>query len=287
MTDAKMIVRQPGGWLKSHGLGNDYIVLNSRTLGFELVKEDVIRICDTHYGIGSDGILLKEDSDRANFGLKIYNPDGSMAEKSGNGLRIFADYLYSMDFTDELSFSIEVGGAVVKCDIGIGTNNERDSIAVDIGGASFIPKQVPVICDKDEALDIELILDGDNYMFSAVSVGNPHAVCIVEDVTKVDVCGLGPLVENHEIFPNRTNVQFAQVLDRDNVQIEIWERGAGYTLASGTSSCGVVSVLYKKGLVGNHVKVHMPGGVLEVDIDEEFNLRLTGPVKKTACGVLL
>ena len=192
-----------------------------------------------------------------------------------------------MGYTQKTAFDIEVGGEIVSCEIETDESKEIVNITVDIGKATFEPKLVPVLCDKDEALDIELILDGDKYLFSAVSVGNPHAVCIVEDITKVDICKLGALVENHGIFPNRTNVQFVQVKDRENVQIEIWERGAGYTLASGTSSCGVVAVLYKKGLVGQEVKVHMPGGILHVSINDDFYIRLKGPVTRAACGILL
>ncbi len=281
------IVRQKDGWLKSHGLGNDYIVFNAANISFELCKENVVRICDEHFGIGSDGILLATESKRADFGLTIYNPDGSTAEKSGNGLRIFADYLYGMGYTDKTKISVEVGGHVVWCSLDIGNNGDVDNITVDIGKATFAPAQIPVISDKREALDIKIRLGEEDWLFSAASVGNPHAVFIVDDVNDIDVIKTGAMVENHEIFPNRTNVQFVQVLDRNSAVIEIYERGAGYTLASGSSSCAVVAVLYKKGLVDKKVSVHMPGGTLEVEIDNDYNLRLSGPVERTACGVLL
>jgi diaminopimelate epimerase len=284
---AREIVKQKDGWLKSHGLGNDYIVFNAESISFELSKENVVRICDEHFGIGSDGILLLTESKRADFGLTIYNPDGSIAEKSGNGLRIFADYLFSMGYTDKTKISIEVGGQVVWCSLLLGDNGDVESITVDIGKATFVSAQVPVISDKREAIDLKLSLDDEDLVFSAVSVGNPHAVFIVDDVNDIDVVRTGSMVECHEIFPNRTNVQFVQVLDRSSAVIEIFERGAGYTLASGSSSCAVVAVLYKKGLVDEKVNVHMPGGTLEVEIDENYNLRLSGPVERTACGVLL
>ncbi len=284
---ARRIARQKNGWLKSHGLGNDYIVFNAENIDFELSRENIVRICDEHFGIGSDGILLLTESKRADFGLTIYNPDGSTAEKSGNGLRIFADYLYSMGYTDKTKLSIEVGGQVVWCSLELGTDADVENITVDIGKATFVPAQIPVISDKQEALDIKIVLDEEDWVFSAVSVGNPHAVFIVDDVNDIDVIETGSMVECHEIFPNRINVQFVQVLDRNNAVIEIFERGAGYTLASGSSSCGVVAVLYKKGLVDEKVSVHMPGGTLEVEIDKDYNLRLSGPVERTACGVLL
>ena len=236
---AREIIKQKDGWLKSHGLGNDYIVFNAANISFELSKENVVRICDEHFGIGSDGILLLTESKRADFGLTIYNPDGSTAEKSGNGLRIFADYLYSMGYTDKTKISIEVGGQLVWCSLDIGNNGDVENITVDIGKATFVPAQIPVISDKREALDIKLRLDEEDWVFSAVSVGNPHSVFIVDDVYDIDVVRVGSMVECHEIFPNRINVQFVQVLDRNNAVIEIFERGAGYTLASG---CAVVAV---------------------------------------------
>ena len=232
MNAARKIARQQDGWLKSHGLGNDYIVFNEANISFELNKENIIRICDEHFGIGSDGILLLTESKRADFGLTIYNPDGSTAEKSGNGLRIFADYLYSMGYTEKTKISIEVGGQIVWCSLKLGAEGDVENITVDIGKATFLPAQIPVISDKLEALDIELKLDKEEWTFSAVSVGNPHAVFIVDDVNDIDVIKTGSMVENHEIFPNRTNVQFVQVLDRSSAMIEIYERGAGYTLAS-------------------------------------------------------
>ena len=276
--EAKSIVRMKNGWLKSHGLGNDYIVFDANNIGLDLNKDEIIRICNRNYGIGSDGILLKTQSQRADFGLRIYNPDGSEAEKSGNGIRIYADYLYNMGFTEKTVFTVEVGGEIVGCEM------KSDSIAVNIGKATFVPAQIPLNHHSEE---VTLMLEGRAYVFTAVSVGNPHAVCIVENLEPDEVKRLGPMVENHAVFPNRTNVQFAKIIDRHNVAIEIWERGAGYTLASGSSSCGVVAVLFKKGLVDGSVSVHMPGGTLQVHVDDDFRLRLEGPVTEVACGILL
>lgn len=287
LADAKSIVRKQNGWMKSNGLGNDYIVFDAGNISFDLDKETIIRICNQNYGIGSDGILAMVETDKADFGLRIFNPDGSEAEKSGNGIRIFVDFLYSMGYTSKSVFDIEVGGEIVVCEIMFDDSDKIKEITVDIGKATFVPSEVPVNCDEKQVLNIPLLLDGMTYMFSAVSVGNPHAVCIVSRLEDVDVRRIGALAENHPIFPNRTNVQFAQIIDRNNVKIEIWERGAGYTLASGTSSCGAVAVLHKKGFVGNEVNVLMPGGTLHVGIDEHYRLKLTGPVTRVACGILL
>ncbi len=282
------IVRAKDGWLKSHGLGNDYIVLNPKTIGFKLTKEAIQRICNRNYGIGSDGLLVSMDSNKADFGLRIYNPDGSEAEKSGNGIRIFADYLYGMEFTDKKKFSLEVGGSVVKCEIQtVRGKNDVKSILVEMGKASFTPDSIPVKFDGEETLDMSIFIEGRELIFSAVSIGNPHAVFMVDNLDSIDIKKIGPLIENNTMFPDRTNVQFIQIIDRKNIMIEIWERGAGYTLASGSSSCGVVAVLYRKDMVDNKVNVHMPGGTLEVSIDKNNMIRLRGPVTRIACGILL
>ncbi len=282
------IVRARNGWLKSHSLGNDYIVLNSKTIGFKLTKDVIQRICNRNYGIGADGLLMSVDSSKADFGLRIYNPDGSEAEKSGNGIRIFADYLYGMEFTGKKKFSIEVGGSVVRCVIKTvrGKNDVKD-ILVEMGKASFDPDSIPVKFDGKETLDMSIFIEGRELIFSAVSIGNPHAVFIVDDLDSMDIKKIGPLIENNPMFPNRINVQFAQVVDRENIMIEIWERGAGHTLASGSSSCGAVSVLNRKDMVDDKVNVHMPGGTLVVSIDRNSMIRLRGPVARIACGMLL
>ena len=282
------IVRAKNGWLKSHGLGNDYIVFNSKTISFKFTEEVIRKICNRNYGIGSDGILVSVDSGKADFGLKIYNPDGSEAEKSGNGIRIFADYLYSMNFTDKKKFSIEVGGSLVKCKIYKKRGkDEVKSISVEMGKASFTPDSIPVKFNGEETLDMPIFVEGRELIFSAVSIGNPHAVFMVDNLDSIDIMKIGPLIENNSMFPNRINVQFVQIIDRQNIMIEIWERGAGYTQASGSSSCGAVSVLNRKDLVDNNVNVHMPGGTLEVSIDKYHKIKLRGPVARIACGVLL
>lgn len=282
------IVRAQNGWLKSHGLGNDYIVLSSKTAGFKFTKEVIRKICNRNYGIGADGILVSVDSGKADFGLRIYNPDGSEAEKSGNGIRIFADYLYGMEFTNKKKFSIEVGKSPVKCEVQtVRGKNDVKSILVEMGKASFTPDSIPVKFKGKEALDMPIFIEGRELSFSAVSIGNPHAVFMVDSLDSINIKKIGPLVENNSMFPNRTNVQFVQIIDRKNIMIEIWERGAGYTLASGSSSCGVVSVLNRKDMVDSKVNVHMPGGTLEVSIDKNSMIRLRGPVARIASGILL
>lgn len=273
-------------FVKSHGLGNDYIVLDQNDINFKPDKAAILKICDVHYGIGSDGILLKVPSDKADFGLRIFNPDGSEAEKSGNGLRIFAKYLWDYRHTASKTFTIETAGGLVRAEITRETNGKAATVKVDMGKAIFSSPQIPVNCEKPECIDETLHLEYRDYTISCVSVGNPHCVVLTEKPDEKEVCTFGPQIENHPMFPNRINVQFAKVLSPDEVEIMIWERGAGWTLASGSSSCAVACVMVKKGLTGRNITLRMPGGQLKIEIDPDWNIQMTGEVREIASGVL-
>lgn len=273
-------------FVKSHGLGNDYIVLNQEKLDFELTKKAIVKICDVHYGIGSDGILLNVPSTKADFGLRILNPDGSEAEKSGNGLRIFAKFLYDYKFTSQKFFTIETPGGMVKAEIVDEKNGKAQTIKVDMGKAIFESEKIPVICSNPECIDERLSLEYKDYQISCVSVGNPHCVVLKEELDEKEIRQFGPQIETHSMFPNRINVQFAKVVSRSEVEIIIWERGAGWTLASGSSSCAVASVMVKKGLADRNLTIKMPGGSLKIEIDENWEIRMTGEVREIASGVL-
>jgi len=271
-------------FVKSHGLGNDYLVLNDAELSFHLNEKNIQFLCDVHYGIGSDGILLKVPSDKADFGLKIYNPDGSEAEKSGNGIRIFAKYLYDFGHTSGNKFTIETLGGIVAVEI-TGTNNGKASqVKVDMGKAIFGSHQVPVNCDEAECLDHPLNIVDAAYLINCVSVGNPHCVILTNKLSKAEILKHGSEIENHPMFPNRINVQFAKVLSRNEVEMLIWERGAGYTLASGSSSCAVAAVMVKKGLTDRKLSLKMPGGTLQIEIDDSWSIWMEGEVKEIATG---
>jgi diaminopimelate epimerase len=273
-------------FVKSHGLGNDYIVLNQYEIGFELTERAIQKICDVHYGIGSDGILLKVPSYSANFGVRILNPDGSEAEKSGNGLRIFAKYLYDYKFSREKIFTIETPGGLVRAEITEEENGKAKTVKVDMGKANFISGEIPVKCEHAECLDETLMLEFKNYHINCVSVGNPHCVVLKDHLDEKEIKQFGPQIENHPMFPNRINVQFAKVISPTEVEVIIWERGAGWTLASGSSSCAVAAVMVKKGLTEKTLTVNMPGGSLKIEIDEVWNLKMTGEVKEIASGIL-
>lgn len=273
-------------FVKSHGLGNDYFVLNGEELSFQLNEKNIQLLCDVHYGIGSDGILLKVPSAKADFGLKIYNPDGSEAEKSGNGLRIFAKYLFDFGHTSGKKFTIETPGGIVTAEVTDETRGTANTIKVDMGKAIFSSPQVPVICDEPECFDHPLNIVDVAYLINCVSVGNPHCVVLRDKLVQAEILKHGSEIENHPLFPNRINVQFAKVISRNEVEILIWERGAGYTLASGSSSCAVAAVMVKKGLTDRSLTVKMPGGNLKIDIDEDWNIRMEGEVREIASGYL-
>jgi len=273
-------------FVKSHGLGNDYIVLNKNEISFELTENAIRKICDVHFGIGSDGILLKVPSFNAQFGLRILNPDGSEAEKSGNGLRIFAKYLFDYQFAKSRKFTIETMGGLVQAEIIQEKNGKAKAVRVDMGKAIFSSPEIPVNCEKEECMDETLHLEYRDYLINCVSVGNPHCVILTDNLDEKEVKTFGPQIENNPLFPNRINVQFAKVVSPTEVEVMIWERGAGWTLASGSSSCAVAAVTVKKGLTQRCLTIKMPGGELKIETDENWNMRMTGEVSEIAGGVL-
>ncbi|HEY5510588.1 MAG TPA: diaminopimelate epimerase [Prolixibacteraceae bacterium] len=273
-------------FVKSHGLGNEYIVLDQFAIDFELTKERIIQLCNIHVGIGSDGILLKIPTGKADFGLRIFNPDGSEAEKSGNGLRIFAKYLFDYGFTNQLQYTIETLGGVVAVHILELRDGKAFMIRVDMGMANFTAVEIPVNFPKEECFNEPLMIDGREYRIHCVTMGNPHCVVVKDQLDETEIKKIGTLIENHPMFPNRINVQFVKVISRDEVEALIWERGAGFTQASGSSSSAIAAVLVKKELVNRTISVRMPGGTLKIEVDESWNIRLTGEVREIANGIL-
>jgi diaminopimelate epimerase len=268
---------------KYHALGNDYIVIDPKSLPSPLTKEQVVRICHRNYGVGSDGILLGPlPSKKAEFALRVFNSDGSEAEKSGNGLRIFSRYLWNRKLVGNKEFAIETPGGIVKA-----TVMERGKIVrVEMGRVSFWSDEIPVTGPRREVLNEKITVGGRTCMFCAATIGNPHCVLPLPEISAELARQYGPLLETHANFPNRTNVQFMKVLDRRNIQIEIWERGAGNTLASGSSSSAAAAVAHKLGLCDREISVHMPGGVIAIEIDDDFAIRMTGAVTKVCEGII-
>ena len=274
-------------FVKGHGLGNDYLVLNEADLPHPLSKTAIIRLCDRNWGVGSDGILLLVSSTRADFGVRIFNPDGSEAEKSGNGLRIFAKYLWDHGHAKNEIFRVETLGGVVECRCHV-RGGRMNSVTVEMGKVTFRAPEIPVTgADREVVAEPLTLKDGSTLTVTAVSIGNPHCVVFVDRLEAAECRRLGPLLEAHPAFPNRTNVQFARVADRQTVDILIWERGAGYTLASGSSSCGAAAAAVRTGRCDpGRVTVRMPGGELVIEVRRDWSLRLEGPVEEVYTGRL-
>lgn len=269
---------------KYQAIGNDYIVIDPNNCETQLNSKTIKAICDRNYGVGSDGILygplLDEDKTLC---LKIYNPDGSEAEKSGNGIRIFAKYLFDNGYLSDDHFSLKTKGGIVHVSR---MNKQASEIEVDMGMPVFDAELIPVANSKGKVLDKSVDINGTFIKINCVSMGNPHCVVFTDNISKEQACQLGPMIESHELFPNKTNVQFVKVVDNHNIQIEIWERGAGYTLASGSSSCSAVSVGIAKGLIQSPVAVNMPGGNLKISTTVDGSLLMKGSVNFVAYGYI-
>jgi diaminopimelate epimerase len=268
---------------KYHAIGNDYIVIRPTEIQGELTPDLIRTICHRNYGVGSDGILLGPlDSKSCEFGLRILNPDGGEAEKSGNGLRIFTRFLWDEHLVDNRRFTIETLGGPVSCEV----SGDGRSVKVEMGEVSFDSSKIPVEGEHREVLNEEIEVDGQVLTFCAATVGNPHCVILSDAPTPEEARRFGPILEVDPRFPNRTNVQFMSVVDRNNIQIEIWERGAGYTLASGSSSTAAAAVAYRLGLCDQDIQVHMPGGKIRIQFRNGFFATMTGPVTKICNGVM-
>jgi diaminopimelate epimerase len=266
---------------KYHALGNDYLVIDPAHIDIEMSKKNIKLICDRHFGVGSDGILSGPSVEGQKISLRIYNPDGSEAEKSGNGIRIFSRYLLEAHYVSDDIFSLWTKGGKVEVRI-IDHNNYV--IEVNMGEVTFKSSEIPVLGDTREIIEEPLVIDGRTFNITSLSIGNPHCVILQDSISEKTTREIGPKIEKHDIFPKRINVQFLEILDKENIKIEIWERGAGYTLASGSSSCAAFAAAHRLGLVKQSVRVHMPGGKLEVSIDNEGYIHMTGPVGKIMEG---
>ena len=277
------------GFFRGHGLGNDYIVMDPKELTFKLSPKNIKAVCDRNWGLGSDGILALVPSKKADFGLRIYNPDGSEAEKSGNGLRIFARYLHATGKTKKKHFTVDTKGGLVTIDLHVDRHGDASAVTVEMGQATFKPAALPCTLAADELIQQPIDAAGRTLAFTGVSVGNPHCVVFKqagESWSREDLLKLGPVLENHSLFPKRTNVQLAVPTGPKEIFILIWERGAGETQASGSSSCAAASAAVRLGLVKSPVTVKMPGGTLNIDVAQDFSLTMKGPVAEVARGTL-
>src|SRR5215831_19271066 len=276
-------------FFRGHGLGNDYIVVDPKALTFKLTPKSIQLMCNRNWGLGSDGILALAPSRKADFGLRIFNPDGSEAEKSGNGLRIFARYLHATGKTKKQRFTVDTKGGLVTINLHVDRHGDASSVTVEMGQATFKPEALPCTLGVEELVRQPIHAVGRSLEFTGVSVGNPHCVVFKdagESWSREDLLLLGPALEHHALFPKRTNVQLVDPTGPKEISILIWERGAGETQASGSSSCAAASAAVRLGLVQSPVTVKMPGGALNVEVTSDFSLTMKGPVAEVARGTL-
>jgi len=260
-----------GDFVKSHGLGNDYVVVDTATFGIPLTPERVRLLCHRNLGLGSDGILEVDARERT-F-VKIWNPDGSEAERSGNGLRIAAKFLAEHGYVGGDEFTVETVAGPVRTQV-YRESGRVKAVRLEMGKATIDRAQ--------KSLEVS----GRRLDVSVLSVGNPHCVVFGEEMTQARLFDLGPRIENHANFPKRINVQLAEPITRGRVRALIWERGAGHTLASGTSSCAVAIACYDRGLVDGHVTIEMEGGALDIDVGADLSIVMKGPVEEVFVGTL-
>jgi diaminopimelate epimerase len=275
-------------FVRGHGLGNDYLVVDGERFGLALTPARIVAICDRHTGVGSDGILERVPAPAGfDAAVRIYNPDGSEAEKSGNGTRIFAKFCFDHGYAapDRALRLHTLGGPVTA--MLVARELDRSVMRMSMGRASFRCADLPMDGGgAEEWVQAPLEVGGRTFTATCISVGNPHVVLFDAPFDEASARAIGPLVENHARFPRRTNVQLIQPIDRERVRALIWERGAGWTLASGTSSCAVAAACVRAGITDRHVRVVMPGGTLEVIVDDDWQLEQVGFAQEVAVGRL-
>lgn len=275
---------------KMHGCGNDYIYIDgtSEKISQEEKPDFVRRVSDRHFGIGGDGVIFINPSEEADFEMEMYNADGSRAEMCGNGIRCVAKYVYDKGLTDKTDISVISCGKIKYLQLFL-KNGKVDTVRVNMGAPELTPAQIPVIVEagKEKVIGEPITVQGKEYKMTCVSMGNPHAVIFMDNVTDLEIEKIGPFFENHERFPNRTNTEFVKVIDRKTVQMRVWERGTGETLACGTGCCATVVSCILNGLTDDTVTVKLLGGELEITWDREANLvYMTGPATTVFDGEL-
>ena len=268
---------------KMHGCGNDYIYVNgfSQHIDADNKPELVRRLSDRHFGIGGDGVIFINPGKKAAFEMEMYNADGSREQMCGNGIRCVAKYVYDYGLTDKTSITIECFGAVKYLDLTLGADGMVSTVRVNMGAPVLRASEVPVLSDNEQVVDEEIMVNGRTYRMTCVSMGNPHAVVFVDDIDdmgKFEIEKIGPYFENHERFPERTNTEFVKVIDKNTVQMRVWERGTGETLACGTGCCATTAACVLNGRTDTKVNVKVLGGEILCEWDRDDNLvYMTGP----------
>ena len=255
---------------KMHGIGNDYVYVNCFKETVEHPSEMAIKVSDRHFGIGSDGLILIKPSEVADGKMEMYNADGSQGAMCGNGIRCVAKYMYDYGITDKTSISVETKSGIKYLDLTI-KDGKVDTVKVDMGTPILKAVDIPVRSEKEQMIDEPVMVDGKEWKITCVSMGNPHAITYIDDVKNLEIEKIGPKFENHEIFPDRANTEFVRVIDRNTVEMRVWERGSGETLACGTGACAVAVSSILNGLTEEEVTVKLLGGDLKIFWDRTEN----------------
>ena len=269
--------RQEMKFTKMQGLGNDYVYVNCFQEKIENPSEVAVKVSNRNSGIGSDGLIMINPSKVADFEMEMYNADGSRGEMCGNGIRCVGKYVYDYGLTDKTSISVETLGGIKYLDLTV-EDGKVTLVRVDMGSPEFVPANIPIVAEGDTVIDAPIVVDGSEYRMTGVSMGNPHTVVYMDDVQGLEIEKIGPKFENHERFPKRINTEFARVIDRSTVEMRVWERGSGETLACGTGACAVAVASILNGLTENNVTVKLLGGDLQIEWDRDANkVFMTGP----------
>jgi diaminopimelate epimerase len=269
---------------KMHGCGNDYVYVNLFEEKVDNPAEVSIKVSDRHFGIGSDGLITIGPSDKADFRMHIYNADGSEAEMCGNGIRCVAKYVYDHHLTDKTEITVETGAGILTL-ILFPKDGKVEQVRVDMGEPIFEPSQIPVVAKGDKVIDEPIEVGGKTWNMTCVSMGNPHAVVFVDDTASFPLETYGPLFENHERFPKRTNTEFVQIISRTEANMRVWERGSAETWACGTGTCACVMACILNGKTEDKVLVHLRGGDLTIEYDRASNhVFMTGPATEVFSG---
>jgi len=269
---------------KMHGCGNDYVYVNLFEEKLDDPAEVSIKVSDRHFGIGSDGLITIGPSDKADFRMRIYNADGSEAEMCGNGIRCVAKYVYDHHLTDKTEITVETGAGVLTLQL-FTENGKVQQVRVDMGEPILTPADIPVVADGDKVIDEPIEVGGKTWHMTCVSMGNPHAVVFVDDTANFPLETYGPLFENHERFPKRTNTEFVQIISPTEANMRVWERGSAETWACGTGTCACVMACILNGKTEDKVLVHLRGGDLTIEYDRSSNhVFMTGPATEVFSG---
>ena len=265
---------------KMQGCGNDYVYVNGmeEKLAPEKKAEVVRFLSDRHFGIGGDGVIFINDAKEADFEMEMYNADGTRSEMCGNGIRCVAKFVYDKGLTQEKNISIVSAGKVKYLDLTVDENNKVTMVKVNMGSPILEPELIPAVFEGEQVVNEPIMVQGEEFRVTCVSMGNPHAVVFVNQTKEMDLEEIGPYFENHVAFPNRTNTEFVEVVDRNHVKMRVWERGTGETLACGTGCCATVVAAVLNGLTDTEVEVEVLGGKIQISWDREANLvYMTGP----------